>query len=76
VHLLNAYAVDISWGGPHWQQGISSQELNGGGTSWRLLVAAVAISLTCLFTYLRIGGHAPTRLVVRRLAQVWARPSS
>jgi hypothetical protein len=72
VHVINSYAVDISWGGPHWQPGITSRELNGGGTSWQLLVAAIAISLTCLLTYLRISGHGPTRLLWRRLTQAWA----
>ena len=61
MHVLNTYTVDISWGGPHWQPGISSRELNGGGTSWQLLLAAVAVTLTCLLTYLRTGSGLSAR---------------
>ena len=67
VHVLNSYAIDVSWGGPHWQPGIRSATLNGGGTSTTLLLSAIAVSLACLLTYLRVSGHLPTRWLVRRL---------
>ncbi len=73
VHVVNAYAFDLSWGGPHWQPGITNRELNGGGTSWQLLLAAMAVTLTCLLTYLRISGHGPTSALRRRLVRAWAR---
>ena len=68
VHVVNEYAFDISWGGPHWQPGIRSETLNGGPTSTGLLLSAIAITLTCLLTYLRISGHMPVGRVVRHLA--------
>ena len=59
VHVVTDHSFDLTWGGPHWQPGIRSEELNGGATTWRLLVLALWISVTCLWIYLRMGGHAP-----------------
>lgn len=76
VHVMNAFAFDLTWGGPHWQPGIKSAELNGGGTSWQLLLVALAVTLTCGLTYLRITGHAPSRLLWRRLGRRLARAAA
>ena len=57
AHALNDYVIDVSWGGPHWVPGIGNEDLNGGGTSPGLLTLALAISATCLVTYLSIGRH-------------------
>ena len=76
VHVMNAFAFDLTWGGPQWQPGIKSAELNGGGTSWQLLLVALAVTLTCGLTYLRITGHAPSRLLWRRLGRRLARAAA
>ncbi len=57
VHLVSDYAFDVTWGGPHWLRGVSNDDLNGGRTSWRLLVLALLVSTTCLLTYMRVSGH-------------------
>jgi hypothetical protein len=76
VHVMNTFAFDLTWGGPHWQPGIKSAELNGGGTSWQLLVVALGVTLTCGLTYLRITGHAPSTMLWRRLARRLVRPAA
>jgi len=68
VHLVNSYAFDVSWSGPHWIAGVRNEDLNHGPTSARLFLLALAISFTCLLMYLRIGGHlSPRRLIRRRI---------
>lgn len=67
VHVVNSHAFDLSWGGPHWQPGIRSEQLNGGPTSVALLLPALAITALCALTYLRVGGHLSlSRTVLRR----------
>ena len=68
AHVIGTYAFDLTWGGPHWQPGVQNDELNGGPTTLGLLFPALAITLACLFIYLRASGHAPVRRIVRALA--------
>lgn len=69
VHVLNSYAFDLSWGGPHWQPGVRSEALNAGATTSGLLLSAVAVTLVCLGTYLRLTGHLPVRRLPTRLSR-------
>jgi hypothetical protein len=62
AHLINSYAFDFTWGGPHWQAGIDNDELNGGPTTFWQLVPALAITAACAVTYLRLSGHLRLRL--------------
>lgn len=50
VHVVNDCAFDVWWGGPHWQPGIRSGQLNGGPTTISLLVPALAVTLVCALT--------------------------
>jgi hypothetical protein len=69
VHVLNSYAFDLSWGGPYWQPGVRSDALNAGATTSGLLLSAVAVTLVCLGTHLRLTGHLPVRRLPTRLSR-------
>src|SRR5262245_33499452 len=43
VHAVGEYPLDLTWGGPHWERGVMSEELNGGATSLGLLLPALAV---------------------------------
>ena len=70
VHALGTYTFDLRWGGPHWQAGIRNDALNGGPTTFALLLPALAVTLTCVLVYLRASGHAPIVGLLRRLTGV------
>jgi hypothetical protein len=73
AHVIGSYALDFSWGGPHWQPGVKNDELNDGATTLALLFPALAVTLTCVFVYLRASGHAPVRRLLRTLGERSAR---
>jgi membrane-bound metal-dependent hydrolase YbcI (DUF457 family) len=68
AHLLNHYAFDFTWGGPHWQERVHNSDLNGGPTSRWQLVSALAVTAVCAATYLRLSGHLRWRLRRRSAA--------